>query len=223
MQNHQADLVGDVPFEGAGEDCEPTGTVQRRYKEGSRRNQSDLIGYKLDDFVDEDNEVRAIDGYVDSLNMTQLGFANTQPNSGTGQPAYSPATLPKLYLYGYRNRIRSTRHLARECTRNLEVMWLLEKLSPEYRTIGDFRASNAKPIRRAHRQFIEFCRQIGLLSDSKVSVDGSHFKGNVSAKSFRKKEDLIKLNEVLDREIDSWLELVEQTDAEEADIVKKKS
>lgn len=223
MQNHQADLVGDFPIEGGAEDCDPTGTVERRYKEGTRRDQADLIGYKLDDFVDEDNEVRAIDFYVDSLNMAQLGFNNTRANSGSGQPAYSPATLLKLYLYGYRNGIRSTRHLARECIRNLEVIWLLGNLSPEYRTIGDFRARNAKAIRRAHRKFIELCRQIGLLSGSKVSIDGSHFKGNVSAKSFRKKEDLIKLNEVLDKEIDSWLEQVEQTDAEESDMAKKKS
>ena len=216
MTSEREDLIGFTASELAEENNpRAAGTIERRYKAGVNRQQAQLIGYELEDFVDENKLVRAINGFVDSLNLKQLGFTNTLAHSGSGQPAYCPATMLKLHLYGYQNGICSTRKLARECKRNVEVMWLLEKLSPEYRTIGTFRACNAKAIRQVHKQFIGLCRYIGLLSADRVSVDGSHFKGNVSSKSFRKAESLNRRNAQIDKEINEWNAQVEQTDDRE--------
>lgn len=194
--------------------------VERRYKVGLDRQQPDLLGYKLDDFVDESNPVRAIDAFVDMLDLKQLGFSNTKALSRFGQPAYAPSALLKLYLYSYQNRVRSTRRLACECTRNIEVMWLLEKLTPEYRTIGSFRAENKDAIQGAHKLFIQICRDLELIGGTRVSIDGSHFRGNVSAKSFVKKESLKKRNDEIDKEINDWLEDVNNTDARESESKK---
>ena len=166
MTSEREDLIGFTASELA-EKNKPRAaadTVERRYKTGVNRQQAQLVGYELEDFLDNDNPVRAINAFVDSLNLKQLGFTNTLAHSGSGQPAYSPNTMLKLFLYGYRNGICSTRKLARECKRNVEVMWLLDKLSPEYRTIGAFRACNAKAIREVHKQFIGLCNYMGLLS-----------------------------------------------------------
>ena len=217
MTSEREDLIGFTASELA-EKNKPRAaadTVERRYKTGVNRQQAQLVGYELEDFLDNDNPVRAINAFVDSLNLKQLGFTNTLAHSGSGQPAYSPNTMLKLFLYGYRNGICSTRKLARECKRNVEVMWLLDKLSPEYRTIGAFRACNAKAIREVHKQFIGLCNYMGLLSEDRVSVDGSHFKGNVSSKSFRTTKGLNKRNAKIEQEIDEWNKQIEQTDARE--------
>ena len=215
VNSAQGDLVGYKAGELAG-GIERESVSERRYKAGINREQADLIGFRLNDFVEENNPVRAVDAFVNSLDLRELGFTNTQADTNSGQPAYPPGMLLKLYLYGYQNRIRSTRNLARECRRNVEVMWLLEKLTPEYRTIGSFRASNSKPIRAVHKQFIQLCREWRLLGGKRVSVDGSHFRGNVSAKSFVKKARLEKQIEELEQEVQSWLDKIEQTDTEES-------
>ena len=217
MANEQDDLIGFTTDELSESQAPKRGmSVERKYKAGVQRQQPDIIGYELEDFVSENNAVRAVDAFVDSLDLRALGFTHTQAESNSGQPAYSPSMLLKLYLYGYQNRIRSTRNLARECRRNIEVMWLVGRLTPQYRTIGAFRANNAGAIRRAHKQFIQLCRHLGLLSSTRVSVDGSHFKGDASSKSFRTKKGLNNRNEEIEKEIDKWNNLIEQADAEDS-------
>jgi transposase len=141
---------------------------------------------RMDDFVDGAHPLRAFDAYVEHLDLKKLGYRHTQANEeNRGQPAYPPGALLKLYLYGYLNRIASSRRLARECERNLEVMWLLEGLRPCYKTISDFRSRNRDAIRATHREFILFCNALSLFGGSCIAVDGSFFKGNASRKSFK--------------------------------------
>ena len=160
--------------------------MTRKYKEGVDRQVEGRLPTRLDDHVDTDNPVRAIDVYVDTLHLAALGFAHTEPNpTAAGQPAFPPRALLKLYLYGYLNRVRSSRALEKECLRNLEVIWLLQGLRPGYRTIADFRQRNADALRQAHVGFIALCKELCLLGGERVAVDGSYFNGNVSDQSFR--------------------------------------
>jgi transposase/NACalpha-BTF3-like transcription factor len=147
---------------------------------GQGRHQITLFPEVLDDFVNTENPIRVIDAFVDGLNLASLGFNNVTPKN-TGRPAYHPATLLKLYIYGYLNRVQSSRRLERESQRNVELMWLLERLTPDFKTIADFRKDNSKGIRNACRQFIELCRQMNMFTDAVVAIDGSKFKA-VNAK-----------------------------------------
>ena len=189
---------------------------QRQYKHGESRNQSALFPVSLDEYLSEENPVRAIDVYVETLDLAALGFSNSKINDhASGQPAYPPQGLLKLYLYGYLNRVRSSRLLERECRRNVEVMWLLQKLVPSYKTIADFRKNNSHALRRTHRHFILMCRELALFGGERVAVDGSFFKGNVSAKSFITVERLNREIKQLDIEIESWLTQLDRVDMEE--------
>jgi transposase len=127
----------------------------------------------LDDYVGEDNLVRVVDVFVDELDLTTLGFAGP---AATGRPGYSPATMLKLYLYGYLNRVQSSRRLEREAGRNVECMWLTGKLAPDFKTIADFRRDNGAAIRAVCNRFVILCREIGLIAGKTVAVDGSRFK-----------------------------------------------
>jgi transposase len=147
-----------------------TGFVQ-----GAARGQSTLLPECLDDWIDEDNPVRAIDAFVDALELVELGFAGVDP-AATGRPSYHPAILLKLYIYGYLNRVQSSRRLEREAGRNLEALWLLGRLVPDHKTIADFRKNNGPAIHKVCAQFIELCREIGLLAKASVAIDGSKFK-----------------------------------------------
>lgn len=159
--------------------------MTRQHKQGVDRQAAGSLPACLDDCVGPERPARAIDAYVDSLDLSALGFARIEPNpTAAGQPAFPPAALLKLHLYGHLNRVRSSRGLERECVRNLEAMWLLRGLHPGYRTIADFRHRNAEALRRVHAQFVARCREWRLLG-GRVAVDGSHFNGNVSDKSFR--------------------------------------
>jgi transposase len=129
----------------------------------------------LDDFVSEDNPVRAIEAFVDALDLKQLGFNCVDPHA-TGRPAYHPAVLLKIYLYGYLNRLQSSRRLEREAQRNVELMWLTERLAPDFKTIADFRKNNGKAIQATCRDFVMICRRLGLFSHSVMAIDGSKFK-----------------------------------------------
>jgi len=190
--------------------------TQRQYKSGENRDQSTLFPVSLDEYLSEANPVRAIDVYVGTLDLAALGFSHTQINElASGQPAYSPQSLLKLYLYGYLNRVRSSRLLERECRRNIEVMWLLQKLTPSYKTIADFRKDNSAGLRRAHHNFILLCRELALFGGERVAVDGSFFKGNVSAKSFVTVERLEREIKKADADIESWLAQLDQSDLEE--------
>lgn len=134
-----------------------------------------LLPDALDDFVTEDNPVRVVDIFVDGLQLDSLGFRRVDAKR-TGRPGYHPATLLKLYIYGYLNRIQSSRRREKEAHRNVELMWLLERLTPDFKTIADFRKDNSEGIRNACRDFIGLCRQMQMFTDVVVAIDGSKFK-----------------------------------------------
>jgi transposase len=146
-----------------------------RFIEGKDRRQTLLLPECLDDYVTQDNPVRVIDAFIDELDLQALGFTRAQP-AATGRPAYHPAILLKIYLYGYLHRVPSSRRLEREAGRNLELSWLTGQRVPDFKTIADFRRDNAAAIRATCRQFVVLCRDLGLLAGSEVAVDGSKFK-----------------------------------------------
>ena len=147
----------------------------RRFVEGADRGQSTLFPDRLEDWIGEDNPVRVIDVFVDELDLAELGFDGVDPEV-TGRPSYHPSVLLKLYIYGYLNRVQSSRRLEREAGRNVEVMWLLGRLVPDHKTIADFRKDNGAAIRKVCARFIELCREMSLLTKASVAIDGSKFK-----------------------------------------------
>src|SRR5229473_3670268 len=147
----------------------------RRFVEGMDRGQSTLFPECLEDWICEDNPVRAVDVFVDELDLAELGFGGVDPEA-TGRPSYHASVLLKLYIYGYLNRVQSSRRLEREAGRNLEVMWLTGRLAPDHKTIADFRKGNGPAIKKVCAQFVALCRQMGLLAKASVAIDGSKFK-----------------------------------------------
>jgi len=147
----------------------------KRYVEGQDRSQATLFPESLDEYIAEDNPVRVVDVFVDELDLKDLGFDGAQPEA-TGRPAYHPATLLKIYIYGYLNRVQSSRRLEREAQRNVELIWLTGRLAPDFKTIADFRKDNGPAIRRVCREFVLLCRSLKLFSDALVAIDGSKFK-----------------------------------------------
>lgn len=147
----------------------------KRFVAGADRAQSILLPESLDDFIAESNPVRVIDAFVDALNLAELGFEGVEP-AATGRPSYHPSVHLKLYIYGYLNRVQSSRRLEREAGRNVEVMWLLGRLVPDHKTIADFRKDNGAAIRKVCARFVELCREMGLLRKPSVAIDGSKFK-----------------------------------------------
>jgi transposase len=145
------------------------------FVEGMDRRQATLLPECLEDWVGENNPVRAVDVFVDALDLANLGFDGVQPQA-TGRPGYHPAVLLKLYIYGYLNRVQSSRRLECEAGRNLEVMWLTGRLAPDHKTIADFRKDNGPAIKKVCAQFVELCRKMGLLPTASVAIDGSKFK-----------------------------------------------
>src|SRR6059058_1761473 len=147
----------------------------RRFVEGTDRGQSTLFPECLEDWIGENNPVRVIDVFVDELDLAALGFSGVDPEA-TGRPSYHPSVLLKLYIYGYLNRVQSSRRLEREAGRNVEVMWLSGRLAPDHKTIADFRKDNGRAIRQVCARFVVLCRTIGLLGQASVAIDGSKFK-----------------------------------------------
>ncbi len=147
----------------------------RRFVEGTDRGQSTLFPECLEDWIGEENPVRVIEVFVDELDLAELGFSGVDPEA-TGRPSYHPAVLLKLYIYGYLNRVQSSRRLEREAGRNVEVMWLTGRLAPDHKTIADFRKDNSRAIRQVCARFVALCRTIGLLTQASVAIDGSKFK-----------------------------------------------
>jgi transposase len=143
--------------------------------EGTDRGQLSLLPGSLDDWVDADNSVRVIDAFVNALELRDLGFETADPTD-IGRPGYHPSVHLKLYIYGYLYRIQSSRRLEQESNRNLEVMWLLGRLTPDFKTIADFRKDNGPAIKKVCAQFVELCRRMGLLAKASVAIDGSKFK-----------------------------------------------
>jgi transposase len=147
----------------------------RRFVEGTDRAQTTLFPECLEDWIGEDNPVRVIDVFVDELELAELGFKGVEPEE-TGRPSYHPSVLLKLYIYGYLNRVQSSRRLEREALRNVEVMWLTGRLAPDHKTIADFRKDDGAAIRKVCTRFVALCRMMGLLTQASVAIDGSKFK-----------------------------------------------
>ena len=181
------------------------------FVEGIGREQSTLFPARLDDYVAEDNPVRAVDVFVDSLDLDKLGFLRIQPLD-VGRPGYHPRTMLKLYIYGYLNRVPSSRRLERECQRNIEVIWLTGQLAPDFKTIADFRKDNGPAIREVCRQFVALCRKLDLLSAGSVAIDGSKFKAvNARDKNFTEAKMQRRL-ERIDESIARYLSQLETAD-----------
>src|SRR5689334_21884354 len=145
-----------------------------RFVSGADRSQTPLFPECLDDWIDEDNPGRVIDAFVDALDLGELGFDGVVPEA-TGRPSYHPTVLLKLYIYGYLNRVQSSRRLEREAARNVELMWLTGRLVPDHKTIADFRKDNGRAIRKVCARFVALCREMGLLSAASVAIDSSKF------------------------------------------------
>ena len=173
----------------------------KRFIEGRDRAQSTLFPERLDEAIDADNPVRVVDAFVDALDLAELGF-DVEPEA-TGRPGYHPATMLKIYLYGYLNQFQSSRRLERECQRNIELMWLVGQLTPDFKTIADFRRDNGSAIRKVCRQFVALCRNLHLLDQARVAIDGSKFKAvNNREKNFthdRLKRRIAAIDETIDR------------------------
>src|SRR5690242_1026206 len=190
--------------------------TNRTFKSGESREQACLLPARIEDYVEPDNPVRAIDSFVGMLDLAKLGFRHAKGGVGAGQPPYDPSDLLKLYLYGYINRVRSSRRLERYAGCNLEVMWLLKNLKPGYRTIAKFRKENWAALKAANQNFVLLMRELDLIGGSRVAVDGALFHGNASKDSIFTKSRLEKQIAHLDKEIEAYGRSLDTNDAEEA-------
>lgn len=186
----------------------------KRFVEGVDRSQATFLPECLDDFVGEDNAVRVVDVFVDGLDLRELGFERVDPKS-TGRPSYHPSVMLKLYIYGYLNRVQSSRRLEREAGRNIEVMWLLGRLVPDHKTIADFRKDNGKAIRKVCSRFVELCRRIGLLATASVAIDGSKFKAvNNRDRNFTKAKMVRRMKQI-EESVERYLHQLDSADRQE--------
>ena len=194
----------------------------KRFVEGDSRTQSTLLPECLDDYIGEDNPIRVVDAFVEHLELGTLGFAGVVP-AATGRPGYHPAILLKIYIYGYLNRVQSSRRLEREAQRNVELMWLTERLAPDFKTIADFRRDNGLAIRNVCRQFVELCRQLNLFSSAVVAIDGSKFKAvNAHDRNFTRAK-LEKRMQQVDECIDRYLKAMDTADRQAPDIAEART
>ena len=185
------------------------------FKTGISREQPSFLPPRVEDYVDCSNPVRAIDAFVDALDLEKLGFRHPGSGGGPGQPAYDPADLLKLYLYGYVHRIRSSHSLEREARRNLELMWLLKGLTPGYRTIANFRKENWAALKATNREFVLMARELGLVGGEVVAINGAFFDGNASKASITTRKKLAERLAALDRDIDAYQTTLSENDAAE--------
>lgn len=182
-----------------------------RFIEGQERHQITLLPESLDEFVADDNTVRVVDAFVDELDLASLGFEGATPAS-IGRPSYHPAVLLKIYIYGYLNRIQSSRRLERECHRNLELMWLTGRLAPDFKTIADFRRDSGSGIRNVCSRFITLCRESKLFSQAIVAIDGSKFKAvNTRDRNFTAGK-IKKQKEQIEQSIKRYLDALDTAD-----------
>ena len=181
---------------------------------GTCRTQATLFPDSLDDYINDENAIRVIDAFIDSLDLAILGF-KTVP-ADTGRPAYHPSTLLKLFVYGYLNRVQSSRRLEREAGRNVELMWLLGGLAPDFKTIADFRKDNGKGIKNTCRTFIGLCREMNMFSDAVVAIDGSKFKAVNSKENNYTPKKLQFHIERVEKHIDDYLKQLDATDKKDA-------
>ena len=189
------------------------------YLRGESRDQISLLPESLEDYVSDNAVVRFIDGFVESLDLGELGF-NRIKLASTGRPPYSPDCLLRLFIYGYLHQHRSSRQLARQTRCNVELMWLLEKLTPEFKTISDFRKDNGTAIGRVVSQFREFCRKLGLYGEQMVAIDGSFFKASNSQDQVLSQKKLDKERARIEKQVEEYLEEMDRNDALEQDEVE---
>ena len=179
--------------------------------DGTRRDQTILFPDTLDKYVDKENPVRFIDAFVDSLNLEKLGFKHSIL-ADTGRPSYNPSDLLKLYVYGYLNQVRSSRKLERECYRNLEVIWLMKKLAPDFKTIADFRKDNVSCIKPVFKEFVYLCRSLDLYGAQLIAIDGSKFKAvNSKNNNFNEKNIALRIKRT-EEKIAEYLRLMDEND-----------
>lgn len=190
-----------------------------RYIEGEHREQSTLFPESLEEYITEDNPVRFIDAYIEQLDFHALEFVRATPKD-TGRPGYHPATLLKLYVYGYLNRIQSSRRLERETHRNVELMWLLSRLRPDFKTIADFRRDNGSALKQVCREFVVLCRRLDLFDLEIVAVDGSKFKGvNNKDRNFTPTRVAVQLK-IIEEDISRYLTALDASDLDEQSAAK---
>jgi transposase len=184
------------------------------YISGEARGQATLFPASLDEYIGTDNSVRFIDAFVSSLNLSELKFVRAEP-AATGRPGYEPGDLLRLYIYGYLNRIRSSRRLELEAQRNVEVMWLLHKLTPDFKTVADFRAHNPTPLTAVCKQFVVLCRDLELFGGGLVAVDGSKLRASNSRNRLFTAKDLRKRLERIEEKIREYLAELDENDRSE--------
>ncbi len=191
----------------------------KRFVEGVDRGQSTLFPDRLEDWIGDDNPVRVIDVFVDELALGGLGFDRVDPKA-TGRPGYHPSVLLKLYIYGYLNRVQSSRRLEREAGRNVEVMWLTGRLVPDHKTIADFRKDNGPAIRKVCAQFVALCRQLELFADASVAIDGSKFKAvNARDKNFTRAK-MQRRMEQIEESVEPYLHQLDTADRQEPGLAR---
>src|SRR6201999_1874450 len=192
--------------------------MMKGFVQGADRQQTTLLPECLDDWVDESNPVRAVDVFVDALELRDLGFDGVDP-AATGRPAYHPSPMLKLYIYGYLNRVQSSRRLEREAGRNLEVMWLTGRLVPDHKTIADFRKDNGGAIRRVCARFVALCRSMGLFAEeTSVAIDGSKFKAvNNRDKNFTRAKMERRLTQI-EESVARYLHQLDSADRQEPSL-----
>lgn len=194
----------------------------KRFVQGESRSQCTLLPECLDDYITENNPVRVVDVFVDELDLGKLGFEGVAP-AATGRPAYHPAILLKLYIYGYLNRIQSSRRLEKESQRNVELMWLTGRLMPDFKTIANFRKDNGKSIRNVCRQFILICRELNLFAEAMVAIDGSKFKAvNNRDRNFTVAK-IERRRQQIEESIARYLSALDTADRAEPEIAKAKT
>ena len=194
----------------------------KRFIEGESRQQVTLLPECLDDYIGEDNPVRIVDAFIEELNLLSLGFKGADP-ALTGRPAYHPAVLLKLYIYGYLNRIQSSRRLEREAQRNVELMWLTGRLAPDFKTIADFRYRNGTGIRSVCRRFVVLCRELRLFSQAIVAIDGSKFKAVNSRDCNFTAGKIDKRQQQIEQSIQRYLDALETADRTQPAEVEAKT
>jgi transposase len=191
----------------------------KRFIEGVDRGQSTLFPDRLEDWVHDDNPVRVIDVFVDELELGELGFERVAPRA-TGRPAYHPAVLLKLYIYGYLNRVQSSRRLEREAGRNVEVMWLTGRLAPDYKTIADFRKDNGRAIRKVCARFVALCRELDLFAEACVAIDGSKFKAVNSRDRNATRGKMKRRRKEIENSVERYLQQLDSADRQEPSVAR---
>jgi transposase len=191
----------------------------KRFVHGEARSQMSLLPECLDDYVTEDNPVRVVEAFVDALDLEKLEFSGVVPQA-TGRPSYHPSVMLKIYIYGYLNRVHSSRRLERECQRNIELMWLIGRLAPDFKTIANFRKDNGSGIRRVCKQFVRVCRELNLISQTTVVIDGSKFKGVNDRDRNYTPGKLKRRREELERSIDRYFYRLDKMDQKADEVAE---